>query len=59
MVTKKLNLIESTQKIHATRGKCMHTNFGGHSVFSFGDIATFKKAKFPFPTMDYIVPKKI
>ena len=23
--------------------KCMHTNFGGHCVSSFGDIATFKK----------------
>ena len=22
--------------------KCMHTNFGGHSLSSFGDIATFK-----------------
>ena len=34
--------------------KCMHTNFGGHSLYIFGDIATLKKtAKFPFPTMDY------
>ena len=33
--------------------KCMHTNFGGFSLSSFGDIATLKKAKFPFPTMDY------
>ena len=31
--------------------KCMHTNFGGCSLSNFGDIATFKKAKFPFPTM--------
>ena len=34
--------------------KCMHTNFGGCSLSSFGDIATFlNKTKFPFPTMDY------
>ena len=31
----------------------MHTNFGGCGLSSFGDIATFKKGKFPFPTMDY------
>ena len=33
--------------------KCMHTNFGGCDLSSFGDIATFKKAKFSFWTMDY------
>ena len=33
--------------------KCMHTNFVGCNLSSFGDISTFKKAKFPFPTMDY------
>ena len=33
--------------------KCMHTNFGGCSFSNFGDIATFKTAKFPFLTMDY------
>ena len=33
--------------------KCMHTNFGGCDLSGFGDIATFKKAKFPFRTMDY------
>ena len=33
--------------------KCMHTNFGGRILSSFGDIATLKTAKFPFPTMDY------
>ena len=33
--------------------KCICTNFGGHDLFSFGDIATFKNAKFPFPTTDY------
>ena len=31
----------------------MHTNFGGCGLSGFGDIATFKKGKFPFPTMDY------
>ena len=25
--------------------KCMHTNFGGHSFFGFGDIATFKNSQ--------------
>ena len=30
--------------------KCMHTNFGGRSVFSFRDMET---AKFPFRGMDY------
>ena len=24
---------------------CMHTNFGGHDLFGFGDIATFKNAQ--------------
>ena len=33
--------------------KCMHTNFGGCDVFSFGDTATSKTVKFPFLTMDY------
>ena len=32
---------------------CMQTNFGGHGLFGFGDIATFKMAKFPFWGMDY------
>ena len=32
---------------------CMYTNFGGRGLSGFGDIATFKKTKFPFPTMDY------
>ena len=31
----------------------MHTNFGGRGPLFFGDIATSKTAKFPFPTMDY------
>ena len=25
--------------------KCMHTNFGGHSLSGFGDIATFKNGQ--------------
>ena len=36
--------------------KCMHTNLGEDSFFNFGDIATFKTAKFPFLTMDYYSP---
>ena len=31
----------------------MHTNFCGCGLSGFGDIATFKNGKFPFPTMDY------
>ena len=31
----------------------MHTNFGERDLSGFGDIATFKNGKFPFPTMDY------
>ena len=26
--------------------KCIHTNFGGCSLFSFGDTATFKNGQF-------------
>ena len=33
--------------------KFMHTNFGGHALFGFGDIATFKNSQISFPTMDY------
>ena len=33
--------------------KCMHTNFGGRGLSGFGDIASSKKAQFPFLTMDY------
>ena len=33
--------------------KYMHTNFGGHGLSGFGDIAISKTAKFPFLTMDY------
>ena len=25
---------------------CMHTNFGGHSLYGFGDIANFKNGQF-------------
>ena len=32
---------------------CMCTNFGGRGLSAFGDTALSKKAKFPFPTMDY------
>ena len=29
--------------------KCIHTDFGGRSFFSFGDVATFQKlSNFPF-----------
>ena len=31
----------------------MHTNFCGRDLSGFGDIATFKTAKFPFRPMDY------
>ena len=34
----------------------MHTNFGECDLSGFGDIATFKNGKFPFPTMDYYSP---
>ena len=33
---------------------CMHTNFGGHSLLGFGDIAISKMAKLPFLTMDIV-----
>ena len=36
--------------VHVT---CMHINFDGCGHSGFGDIATFKTVKFPFPTMDY------
>ena len=32
---------------------CIHTSFGGRGLFGFGDMATFKTAKFPFQGMDY------
>ena len=32
----------------------MHIKFGECDLSGFGDIATFKNGKFPFPTMDYI-----
>ena len=31
----------------------MYTNFGGRGLYSYGDITTFKTAKFPFQPMDY------
>ena len=33
--------------------KYIHTNFSGCGLSGFGDIATFKNAKFPFRPMDY------
>ena len=33
--------------------KCMHTNFVGRVLSSFGDIATFKNVQCPLLTMDY------
>ena len=32
---------------------CMHTNFGGCDLSSFGDIATFKNSQISLPPMDY------
>ena len=50
------NSLESAQKFMQVEVnvKCMHTNFGGCGISSFGDIATFL-ATFPFQNMDYIV----
>ena len=36
--------------VHVT---CMYNDFGGCGLSGFGDTATLKTAKFPFPTMDY------
>ena len=33
--------------------KCMYTNFGGHGLFGFGDITTFKNVKISLSDMDY------
>ena len=30
---------------------CIYTNFGGRDLSGFGDIATLKNGKFPFPTI--------
>ena len=32
---------------------CMHTNFGGHSLSGYGDIATFKNSQFSLSNQDY------
>ena len=32
---------------------CMQTNFGGHGLFGFGDIATFKNGQISFLPMEY------
>ena len=55
MVIKKFNRLESAQKfMHVGIDvKCMHTNFGGRSLSSFGDIATFKNGQISLLTMDY------
>ena len=59
MVIEKFNRSELAQKFMQIGNdvKCMHTNFGGRGIFSFGDFAPFclpsKTAKFPFQTMDY------
>ena len=31
--------------------KCMHTDFGGHDLSGFGDIATFKNGQISFLSM--------
>ena len=33
--------------------KCMQTNFGGHGLFGFRDIATFKNGQISLSDMDY------
>ena len=33
--------------------KCMHTDFGGHGLSGFRDIATFKNVQISFWGMDY------
>ena len=30
--------------------KCMHTDFGGHGLSSFGDIATFQSSQISLST---------
>ena len=35
---------------------CMHTNFGGHRLSSFGDTATLKNDQISPLTMDYNSP---
>ena len=55
MVIKKFNQSESAQKIHASRidVTCMHTNFGGHDLSSFGDTTTLKNGQISLWGMDY------
>ena len=48
---KKLNQIESVKKFMqaGVDAKCMHTNFGGHGLFCFGDYYNFQNWRnFPF-----------
>ena len=38
---------------------CMHTDFGGHGLSSFGDMATFqKRPNFPFGVWAIFIMKK-
>ena len=51
MVIKKCDQSESAQKFMQVGidVKCMHTDFGGHGFFGFGDMVTFQKwPNFPF-----------
>ena len=32
---------------------CMYIDFGGHGLFGFGDISTFKNGQISLSTMDY------
>ena len=55
MVIKKFNRSKLAQKFMQVGVDVtyMHTNFGERDLSGFGDIATFKNGKFPFPNMDY------
>ena len=55
MVIKKFNGSKLAQKFMQVGVDVtyMHTNFGERDLSGFGDIATFKNGKFPFPNMDY------
>ena len=52
MVIKKFNCLELAQKIMQVGVDVtyMHTNFGGHDLSGFGDIATFKNGQFSLST---------
>ena len=59
MVVKKLNKLESVQKIYASRVdvKCMHTNFDGMALLVSEILLLSNTAKFPFLTMAMVVKK--